>query len=73
MKLLLLFILFLTGCGEGFSVKEYGRSKTIYEYYYECEHSKPLFSIDVTVAVCGTKEECNKICETKRKELKDFR
>jgi len=71
-------LLFLTGCGYGMEVKYGGEvvqhnpdgGVRVREIFWYCYRIKPVFYFDERVAVCGTKEECTRICLELRKEDK---
>jgi len=73
------WLLCLVGCGSGVSVGERqirqlspnGGTKDVEVVWY-CDRIKPLFFYNERVAICGTKEECTKICLELRKETKQM-
>lgn len=67
---LLLAVMAMSGCGFGYEVDDtvvakYGadnRNATGYDTVYRCRRVRPILWYDYTLAMCTTKEECNKIC-----------
>ncbi len=64
--ILLLCLLTLVSCGEGYEVREpYNK-----EGYFKCVHQTGLFHANIEEKLCKTLEECNDYCELKRAQLK---
>lgn len=68
--LTILLLIGAAGCGFGYEVDtdaiaQYGadgRNPIAYQTMYRCRHVRPIIWYNYTVAMCATKEECNKIC-----------
>jgi hypothetical protein len=81
----LLFLLFLVGCGDGYTVYERTISlninkvvettvnENVYKTVWVCEQQKPLFQFDSIIANCDTKEECNSVCDKMRRRLEGIK